>query len=241
MMNNYYVYEHRKADTGEVFYIGKGTGRRAYRKDKRSQYWKNIEAKHGRTVHMIAENIDEELALLIEVEAIDSARKHGVTLCNMTDGGEGSSGYKHSLESLSKISKALKGREVTEENKAKLSELLKSGNHPVMSEETRAKNKGENHWAYGLTGENNPNYGRKDTPEIIETKRQRMLGRKMGACPEERKEKIRQATKGRKVEDTAKFKWKRERVSCPHCGVEGIVANMKRWHFDNCKTFKEVA
>jgi hypothetical protein len=22
---------------------------------------------------------------------------------------------------------------------------------------------------------------------------------------------------------------------CPHCGLEGGIYNMKRWHFDNCK------
>jgi hypothetical protein len=26
------------------------------------------------------------------------------------------------------------------------------------------------------------------------------------------------------------------KVSCPHCGKEGQYANMKRWHFDNCKS-----
>jgi hypothetical protein len=26
-----------------------------------------------------------------------------------------------------------------------------------------------------------------------------------------------------------------EKVTCPHCGTEGGVTAMKRWHFDNCK------
>jgi endogenous inhibitor of DNA gyrase (YacG/DUF329 family) len=25
-----------------------------------------------------------------------------------------------------------------------------------------------------------------------------------------------------------------EKVTCPHCGKQGNVGNMKRWHFDNC-------
>jgi|TARA_R110002167_G_C12425661_1_gene629314 hypothetical protein len=25
------------------------------------------------------------------------------------------------------------------------------------------------------------------------------------------------------------------KVACPHCGKEGNIPNMKRWHFDNCK------
>lgn len=27
-------------------------------------------------------------------------------------------------------------------------------------------------------------------------------------------------------------------VSCPHCGNDGGIKNMHRWHFDNCKTLK---
>ena len=26
-----------------------------------------------------------------------------------------------------------------------------------------------------------------------------------------------------------------KRLTCPHCGLEGIVTNIKRWHNDNCK------
>lgn len=25
------------------------------------------------------------------------------------------------------------------------------------------------------------------------------------------------------------------KITCPHCGKEGQLTNMKRWHFDNCK------
>lgn len=27
-------------------------------------------------------------------------------------------------------------------------------------------------------------------------------------------------------------------ITCPHCGVEGGVIGMKRWHFDKCKSKK---
>jgi hypothetical protein len=26
------------------------------------------------------------------------------------------------------------------------------------------------------------------------------------------------------------------KILCPHCGKEGQLTNMKRWHFDKCKT-----
>jgi len=37
--------------------------------------------------------------------------------------------------------------------------------------------------------------------------------------------------KGRKF----KQKNKQKKIQCPHCKIEGIKSNMKRWHFDNCK------
>lgn len=30
----------------------------------------------------------------------------------------------------------------------------------------------------------------------------------------------------------------RSKVKCPYCGTVGDKPNMKRWHFDNCKTKK---
>jgi hypothetical protein len=32
-----------------------------------------------------------------------------------------------------------------------------------------------------------------------------------------------------------KQKNKQKKIQCPHCEIEGIKSNMKRWHFDNCK------
>lgn len=90
------VYEHIRPDTNAVFYIGKGQGRRPYTIRNRNKYWCNIVAKAGGfTVRMVVEGVDEELAFLIEAERIDQLRRLGMKLCNMTDGGEGISGYVH--------------------------------------------------------------------------------------------------------------------------------------------------
>lgn len=99
----------------------------------------------------------------------------------------------------------------------------------IVSEETRHKRR------LKMQGELNPNYGCKDTPEMIEAKRQRMLGRKMLPCSEERKEKIRQATTGVKKSTTINMRKPRSKVICPHCNKEGGSNTMRRWHFDNCK------
>ena len=42
---------------------------------------------------------------------------------------------------------------------------------------------------------------------------------------EEAKDRIRKAFKG----------VPRPKLKCPHCGLEGGIGNMQRWHFDNCR------
>ena len=91
----YYVYQHTKADTNEIFYVGKGKCNRAFVKSKRNPYWKNIVAKHGFNVQFIAKDLDEELSFLVETETIDLYKRLNIKLSNMTDGGEGVSGHSH--------------------------------------------------------------------------------------------------------------------------------------------------
>lgn len=92
----YYTYVHTRNDTGEVFYVGKGHGERAFSKDRSNMHWNNTTAKHGRTVHIIAYWEDEAFAFAHEKELIAEFRASGVALVNMTDGGDGTSGYKQS-------------------------------------------------------------------------------------------------------------------------------------------------
>ncbi len=229
-MNEFYVYAHKRLDTQAVFYVGKGKGKRDTEKSSRNKYWHNVVNKAGFKVVRVGVELTENQAFDMEKELIQFLREEGVTLCNMTDGGEGSSGLLHTEEQKRKIGDAQRGVPKPESQKKKLSELLKSGDHPIFSEESRAKNRGENHWAHGLTGEANPNYGRKDTPEMIEAKRQRMLGRKTGACTEERREAIRKATIGVKKSTTENMKKPKVKHQCPVCGVMVDKGNTSRWH-----------
>lgn len=90
----YYVYEHLRNDTSEVFYVGKGKDYRASSTKNRNAYWKNVVKKAGGfTVRFVAENIDdEELAYFCEEERIDQLKRLGFILTNLTNGGEGASG-----------------------------------------------------------------------------------------------------------------------------------------------------
>lgn len=90
----FYVYMHinENPSFGETGtrYFGKGKGKRAFCFHRRNPHWNNIFTKDNRpTVVLIAENLTEEEAFEIECWQIAIARKYGIKLCNLTDGGEG--------------------------------------------------------------------------------------------------------------------------------------------------------
>ena len=42
-------------------------------------------------------------------------------------------------------------------------------------------------------------------------------------------------SEGKHINQLGKSGFQRKET-CPHCGKEGMLANMRRWHFDNCKS-----
>ena len=86
-----------------------------------------------RNVLDIIDNVDEEFAFLVEMEAIDIYKRRGIKLVNLTNGGEGCSGYsmRHSEEQKAKWSISRKGNTnkngttLSEESKKKISEARK--------------------------------------------------------------------------------------------------------------------
>ena len=109
---DFYVYLHRKKTTGEVFYVGKGKGRRAWQHSDRSDYWKKVANKHGYLVELFQNNIQEWYAFELERELISYYGREDLnegTLVNFTDGGEGLSGYSHSLERKTEMSEQRRG------------------------------------------------------------------------------------------------------------------------------------
>lgn len=87
-----YTYLHRKADTGEVFYVGKGSGERLYGANQRSRFWSSIVAKHGFTAEIASIWPSHADAFVHEALLIKQYRSEGVSLCNLTDGGDGGVG-----------------------------------------------------------------------------------------------------------------------------------------------------
>lgn len=127
-MKDFYVYLHRRATDGKVFYVGKGCDCRSTRPSGRGSHWKNIVNKHGFYVEFYATGLQEWYAFELEISLIAYYGREN--LCNYTDGGEGCS-----------------GRVVSEEQKQKLRELfsgkclhgLYGDDHPSKRKEVRNK------------------------------------------------------------------------------------------------------
>lgn len=204
----FYVYEHIRPDTNKIFYVGKGSLARINSTKDRNKYWNNIVNKVGSfTSKIVYQCNDEELIFLVEIERIHQLKLVGIKLTNMTNGGEGISGLKH-----------------TEEAKEKVRQAALKRIHPKHTEETKEKI-------------------RKANTGVVFT--------------EERKRKISEKAKLRKMSDATKEKIKNSRKNykhsletiakmieiqrampkrkCPHCDFIGNAGNLKRLHFDNCK------
>lgn len=107
-MFKFYVYVHKTMD-GRVFYVGKGFGARDAETKKRSNKWKAIvQTSGGHIVERVAQNLSECGAFELERRLI--AIYGRANLCNLTDGGEGSSGYRHTDEAKTAVGDANRGR-----------------------------------------------------------------------------------------------------------------------------------
>jgi hypothetical protein len=171
MMNNYYVYCHFRNDTNDVFYVGKGFGCRKNKTHGRSKYWNSVVAKaNGFKSQEIASNLTEAEALAFEVLMINKLRQDGAKLCNLTDGGDGVSGYRHTAEVCEAQRQRMLG--VTPWNKGKQT------SQEVKEKLSKAK------------------LGVKQSPEHIEAAAKARIGRKVS---EETRRKISEANIGRKL------------------------------------------
>lgn len=222
MAAGFYVYEHRRADSGEVFYVGKGSGARVRCKQGRNPFWVRVAEKHGYETRVVVTTDDEELAFLAEMELIDKHRRMGIRLTNMTDGGEGISGHKFSEESIAAraasqrgqkrpgVSEKLRGRTKSEAHRKKLSESKKGVPASLEAREAMSKARkgrpssmlGKKHTdeakakiSAAVSGENNPFFGKTHSPEVMALIMAANVGRKESDETRARKSAARLGTK----------------------------------------------
>lgn len=139
----YYVYRHTFSNG--TIYIGKGAGNRILDNTSRNRYWNSLKNKYGLPiVGIMMNNLTEKEALNLEIKVIRYYKQKNKPLCNITEGGEGCSGYKHTDEHKEYISTVSKTRMNKPEVKEKYSKAFKGANNPMF---------GVPAWCKGLTKE----------------------------------------------------------------------------------------
>jgi len=174
----HYVYKHIRTDTGEVFYVGKGS----FRKDRKASYeraydnnhsrnfhWKHIVDKCGFKVEIFASCKTDKEAQRLEKELIAEIGRKDIRkgpLVNFTDGGDGHCGIIASPELRRKRSLSSRGPR----SKAWIAAIRKArkngGNGGVVKKGDKLpaswrKNisegqKGPNNYMLGRTGKDHP-------------------------------------------------------------------------------------
>lgn len=177
-MFRHYVYLHRRNDTGEVFYVGKGSLRprqktqvcdRAHARDRRNPRWRNIANKHGFSVDLFASCESDEFAQHLERELIASFGRSDLgngSLVNMTDGGDGHAGLLVSPQSRKRRSELARRPRSEAWIKSIRHARNGGGNGGVVKkgdklpqwwkDRIRAKKFGADNPMYGRTGEAHP-------------------------------------------------------------------------------------
>lgn len=86
-MNRFYVYAHVRPDN-TIFYIGKGTRKRAWSEQSRNVYWQRVVSKDGGySVILLADYLTQQQAIEEEARAIAHFKKFGA-LTNILDRGD---------------------------------------------------------------------------------------------------------------------------------------------------------
>lgn len=139
-VSDHYVYLHRKAGTGEIFYVGAGRKNRSKSKCGRSKFWQAVVAKHGLVIEIFVSGLSFSDSRNLEILTISNLLQVGIRLCNMTAGGEGLNGLKHREDTKAKIAAANIGKNLgkkwSEETRVK---IIDARIGMTRSPESRAK------------------------------------------------------------------------------------------------------
>ena len=141
----FYVYVWIRGDTNEIFYVGKGSGNRYKDLNMRNKHFLNIVKKIGKnncTQEFLATNLTEQEAFELEKFYIAKYRKDGIPLVNISDGGDGSSGWfknaaPEEQERHREVSKSFLGKTHSEETKRKMRQSA-LGRH-ILSDESKQR------------------------------------------------------------------------------------------------------
>lgn len=207
------VYRHIRLDTRQPFYIGIGVNEaRAYSLKNRNKHWHNIVNKCGYEVQLLFDDLAYEDAKLKEIEFITLYGRYNISnglLCNLTDGGDGSLGYKPTEEALLKISQTSKGRIKTPEQITKWKQSMSFNIKEETKEKIRQSLLGKKHTAERKENQRKAHLGKSLSEETKQKLSDYWKGKKRGPISEEHKQKLKDSHKGLKQSEETKLKRKK--------------------------------
>ena len=204
----YYTYAYLRED-GTPYYIGKGKGKRAYRRDGRIC----PPPKDDKKIIFLKKNLTEEEAFKHEIYMIAVFGRIDLgtgILRNLTDGGDGVSGMVVGEDTRLKLSSIRKGKPKSEEHKRKIKESKQN-----ISEETKRK-------------QSEAAKGRKVSDE---TKRKLSELNKGKVASEEARKKQSEAQKGRKHSQET-----RKKISIANKGKSPSYSMLGKTHSEETKS-----
>jgi len=195
------VYRHIRLDTRKPFYIGIGVNEaRAYSLKNRNKHWHNIVNKYGYEVQLLFDDLTYEDAKLKEIEFINLYGRDDLSdglLCNLTDGGDGSTNYKPTKEALLKISQTSKGRIKTKEQISKWKQSMSFTKSEETKEKIRQSLLGKKHTNERKENQRKAHLGKSLSDEAKQKLSDYWKGKKRSPFSEEHKQKLSEARKRR--------------------------------------------
>lgn len=176
-MKIFYVYQLRRADSAEPFYVGKGKGNRAqsHLSGCENNLHKNNTIKKANSegvevlVEILKDNLDEQEALRLEVWYIKMWGRRDLNegpLTNYTDGGDGPSGAIRTAEWKSRQSSVMSGsnnpffgKTHDQETRSLIGGLMRE-NHKNNPEKYQWEESRRESMSSRMTGSNNPAHGK---------------------------------------------------------------------------------
>lgn len=256
----FYVYAYirsKDSDSGKAgspYYIGKGQDNRAWAKHKYIN-----PPKDKNLIIIVEKNLSEIGAFSLERRLIRWYGKIGETngsLRNSSDGGEGATGRVTTLEARSNYKNANLGKnnpmfgikqskETIEKRVIKISGDKHWTNFKEISDETREKqsivHKGKSLSEETKKRQSMAHTEKKNSKEHNENISKAKIGENNPMFGTKRSDDTRkkhsESTLGKKKSDSHKANMRKPKkpVICPHCGKEGGIGAMMKWHFDKCK------
>lgn len=207
------VYRHIRLDTRQPFYIGIGVNeKRAHSSKGRNKHWQRIVDKCGYEVQILFDNLTYDEAKEKEIEFITLYGRSNISnglLCNLTDGGDGSVGYKPTEEALLKISQTSKGRVKTKEQITKWKQNMCFTKSEETKEKIRQTLLGKKHTEERKENQRKAHLGKSLSEETKQKLRDHRKGKKLGPLSKEHIEKLRESHKGIKQSEETKLKRKK--------------------------------